>query len=497
MKIIFYILIFLFIFSFNFSLPYDPDLGWHLRYGEEIIQNRTVPSNDKYSHTYTGEAVVNYEWITDAVFYSIYRKYSFFGLSLIIGLFTSLAFFIPILFIKSDYYLKFLFATWALLGSATVLKNGPRPQNISLVFFSILLIILLYYDKTKKSIILCFLPLLFLIWANAHPGNYMGLGLYLIFIFCDALLFIFRLIKKQPAINAGKKIISLMLLSFVFVICLISTNIKPQTNRSGGFSLELVKATMLPARMAADTTSSGKVRLTISEWLPPMFVDISGTLFLLATLFSIALFTVRPFYKKDFKNLVLLLIFIYFSTLSRRNTPFFFLIFIPIVSVYVQDIISKTNIKKKSFWLNRIALIIIFLVILKLIPSKINIFEKGATTSAYCKELHYPCRALEFLRNKNIKGNIFNHYNWGGYLIWYARDYPVFIDGRMPWGKVFSEYETVSQLKDGWEGILEKYNVTVIIYPKNELFETLINTDGKWPKIYEDEDAIVLVKKNT
>ena len=44
---------------------------------------------------------------------------------------------------------------------------------------------------------------------------------------------------------------------------------------------------------------------------------------------------------------------------------------------------------------------------------------------------HFPSRAVDFLAQHHLPGPIFNHYDWGGYLIWRLHpEYPVFVDGR-------------------------------------------------------------------
>ena len=64
-KIFFVILIalgFWYITANNF----DPDLGWHLRVGEQIVNTGQIPRYDTFSHTMPGFEWVNHEWIVDA-----------------------------------------------------------------------------------------------------------------------------------------------------------------------------------------------------------------------------------------------------------------------------------------------------------------------------------------------------------------------------------------------------------------------------------------------
>lgn len=90
---------------------------------------------------------------------------------------------------------------------------------------------------------------------------------------------------------------------------------------------------------------------------------------------------------------------------------------------------------------------------------------------------------------------MFNPYNWGGFLIWQLREYPVFIDGRVPGIKIFFEYEKVVSLKKEWQEILEKYNVEWMIISPSPIFEEIVKIEGDWEKIYSDDLAVILKKK--
>jgi hypothetical protein len=42
----------------------------------------------------------------------------------------------------------------------------------------------------------------------------------------------------------------------------------------------------------------------------------------------------------------------------------------------------------------------------------------------------FPVKACDAIRANHLPPNIFNPFNWGGFLIWYMPEYPVSIDGR-------------------------------------------------------------------
>ena len=44
----------------------DPDLGWHLKVGEEILESGSVPHYDHFSHTMPGHEWIAHSWLADA-----------------------------------------------------------------------------------------------------------------------------------------------------------------------------------------------------------------------------------------------------------------------------------------------------------------------------------------------------------------------------------------------------------------------------------------------
>ena len=51
----------------------DPDLWWHLRTGELIVETGHVPHVDPFSLTRAGHAWISHEWLSDVIFYELYK----------------------------------------------------------------------------------------------------------------------------------------------------------------------------------------------------------------------------------------------------------------------------------------------------------------------------------------------------------------------------------------------------------------------------------------
>ena len=73
------------IFFFCFMRQTDYDWWWHLRVGQDIWQNKALPTVDTYSYTRAGQPFVVHEWLFELLTYLGYRAFSYRGLVVIMG----------------------------------------------------------------------------------------------------------------------------------------------------------------------------------------------------------------------------------------------------------------------------------------------------------------------------------------------------------------------------------------------------------------------------
>ncbi len=71
--IAFYLTIFAILIHNSFSYL-DPDLGWHLKVGEQILKERALPETDYYTYTYGGKFWLDIEWLSNILVYWVYSK---------------------------------------------------------------------------------------------------------------------------------------------------------------------------------------------------------------------------------------------------------------------------------------------------------------------------------------------------------------------------------------------------------------------------------------
>jgi hypothetical protein len=107
-----------------------------------------------------------------------------------------------------------------------------------------------------------------------------------------------------------------------------------------------------------------------------------------------------------------------------------------------------------------------------------------------------PKAAVDFVEKAGITGNVFNSYNFGGYLIF--RGIPTFVDGRQPpyTDKFLQEYYDTVKLRDSVNAfrLLDRYKVEwVLLLPEEPLAKSLAEKN-QWNNVYSDKYAVVFVR---
>ncbi len=360
----------------------DTDFGWHLRSGE-YITTHGIPHNDIFTYTAKNFVWINHEWLNDVIISTIYGFGGYALLAVFFGLLWSGT--ILLASRSSSWFLIFL-ATLAVLPYA-----GIRPVIWSLFFFVLLERILEKKNKYRAFI----LPIFFLIWANLHGGFVLGL----------AILGSYILVSKTK--------ISLPVVIATFFATLINP-----------YGLNLYREI---GRTLFDT----KLHVRILEWLP-LFFGSYGIFYI--ALFSALFLTVYKNKNRLHRIASLPGALLILSVASTRYLPFFIVSSLRYLEMWFRKFKRSippllTGTRRFTWYL------LIFL--------GTSVILYGIIYSLYSlqrdPEASYPKKAVAYLRLHPCKGNIFNAYDFGGYLIWRLPEQPVYIDGRMPSWKNFGQ----------------------------------------------------------
>jgi hypothetical protein len=108
----------------------------------------------------------------------------------------------------------------------------------------------------------------------------------------------------------------------------------------------------------------------------------------------------------------------------------------------------------------------------------------------------FPVDAVKWLQNHPQDGEMFNPFDWGGYLSLMLPEKKVFIDSQ---GDVYGEafirkYEQVITLAPDWQKILDEYNVRWALVNTDWPLVKALSAEG-WQEVYRDDTVVILIRK--
>jgi hypothetical protein len=466
------------------------DFFWHLKTGEWIWQHGALPSDDPFSFTTQGldrirdHFVLTSYWLSQVLYYLLYLTGGFPAIVLLRFLVMGfLVFFLlrrtpPIPPPGIHYGLTVL--TTILLAD---LFATDRPQMFSFLFFAVLLVLLQkkigttsFFGTKKGSCPYFLLPLLMLVWSNMHAGFVVGIATIALYIICEGLKLLSPSLNPMPRADYRK-------FALICVIAIGVSLINPNTRHflSGNiiFQHSYVTADSLDYQSAvrAFTASKAYSLLIYFFFLLMAVVGALGTL-----------------KKVNISELLLLLGTGFFSFISVRYVPFFMIAALPAVARYLSGLPKA---KIVSVGIAVIALCSTAVVVWSEAGNVRNISK----SASWVNDFKYPVAAAEFIDKAGLDGNMYNNFNWGGYLIWkLAPERKVFIDGRILDSNVYLDAMSINNASAAWKSLLNTYRINYVVIPiftRDGGVQPLLNAllaDNEWALIFYGFDSVIFIK---
>jgi hypothetical protein len=320
---------------------------------------------------------------------------------------------------------------------------------------------------------LLYIGLLFFIWAQLHSGFIFGFFLILIFAASEFIL------RKNKNIKVLLKALGIAALASLF-------------NPNG------IKTLLYPLSIISKKAAFANV----GEYQPIFDMLNAQPLVIAAFVIFMALGCVSFFpylsgKKNDGRSLAYFLIFLAFGYLAvkmMRNVSMFAVLCAPFISANLSNMPAVQNLRVKWKYLIIFSAVIIIIFVSFMLRWRIGFGVE--------KEFS-PRAAFNFVKESGLKGNMFNTYSIGGYIIWQGYpEYKVFMDGRndvYP-ETLLKEYDALVVKSKDIGATLSKYQVNYIIF---KLTELNINTvaalleNGDWELVYSDEMFAVFAGNNS
>ncbi len=456
-----------FVLAVRQSASIDPDLWWHLKAGQQIIDTGSIPHTDDYSFTKQGSEWVAHEWLSEVIMTGIYRLSGLVGLVTIFSLIIVLALWLTYRRCDGRPYAAGTAVLLAAAASSPLF--GVRPQIMTLLLASVYIVLLERFDPKEQTRRLWWLVPLMLFWVNLHAGFALGLVLIALYIVRAVLDHEWDQIKP---------------LLIVFLICTAVVPLNPNGFRMFSYPYETLTSTSMAA--------------FIQEWASPDFHKITFLPFAVLLLSTLAAMALSPS-RARLGQLCLVLITALGALRSARHIPIFSLFAAPVLAQHLWAIARDRDWDKllageeaRATGLKLVINIVLLLAPLALSVSRVWHF---ATHQSNYISIRNPIAAVEFLKANHLPGPIYNRYGWGGYLIYQLYpEYRVYIDGRADvYGDAFftEAMKTYDGVND-WARSLDRYGIkTVLISPDAPLANLLRNDGRNWKLVYEDEDAVI------
>jgi len=471
------IIIFALLFALAARIPVDTDTWWHIRSGEWTLSHGMITA-DPFSFTFNGQAWINHSWGAQIILYAVWQIGGAFGLAIYMaGLATAGMVFVYRM-CEGNTYLR---AFALILGAATAAVFwSPRPQMISF-FLSAVLLYLLFLYKRKKIDRLWLIPILMGIWGNLHAGFSIG------FIFMGGMIAgeilgnIFN--PKGETVIGWRGVRKLILIALLSAAALV---INP-------YGLQMLSVPF-------QTVSIGALRAYIQEWNSPNFQGRETWAFvgLLIGVLGAAGASKR---RLDWTDFVLVAGTAFMSLLAGRNIAVFAVVATPVLTYHLDSILSERGwtlrpMARASPMIARLNVLLVTLVLIGALAKVLLVLDTKTVDKAFRDYL--PVNAVEYLRENPPEGNMFNSYNWGGYLMWALPDEPVFVDGRTDlYGDAFLQrWLRTATGGDDWREMITEYDIGfTVIETGSGLANNLADEPG-WRLAYSDSMASIYVRES-
>jgi hypothetical protein len=462
------------------SLLKDPDTLWHIRTGQWILDNVQFPVVDIYSYTAAGKRWIAGEWLSE-IFLALAFKFGQWRGVVILSAITIAAVVATLSFYLLQ-NLRFSVAIgWATLTAFAISPHYlARPHLFSFLLLLVWLIILIdAYDSGDFKPSIPILVILIILWANLH-GSF-TLGLTLLFVFggyfcCD------KFVKRSY---------NQCWSTFVMVLAVcVAALLTPYGIFSALVTVELFNMKFLFQQ--------------IGEWKSPDFQVYQPLLLLFVGLFGvIAGLGIRL----RGPRLVVFVMMLLLALGHIRGLLMFFL---------VTPVVLARPIVARSMWWRATRLSnanssesavldpipryfemrpIVIPAICLAVAMLATVFSWGYTNSGPPASVA-PRAAIDFVKQNEISGNVFNSYDFGGYLIFSG--IPTFIDGRIPaTDDFFWKYAQTVKLVDINKAfqLLDDYRVTWVLLRPTEPLAKALGRSALWNEAYSDSYSVIFLRR--
>jgi hypothetical protein len=433
----------------------------HLKTGHWILENG-IPRGDIYSYTAPGTDWVAQSWLAEAFYGVIDSAFGPFGLRVMRAVIAVLVCFLAFRLaarLTRDRTRAMLLTFPALAASFTLWVE--RPLFLGVLAMVVLLWIVEVPDSFVGRHAKFTLPVLMWLWVNVH-GSF-ALGFFYIGLHLGG-----RWLEGSKPWTGRERELTIAAAIALAACCLNPYGISLLT-----FPLELL--------------SRGETLANVREWKSPDFHTLRGFLFgVWMVVFAVAAAVSRKRISR--RDLLVSVPFMLLGLWALRN--------IAVAPLIGLAVVARTLAVDEEPADKRLALNWVVLAMLLLLGFTSAV--EAAREDDYGLE-GYPVEAMQVIEERGLLGQeLLTSEAWGAYVIheYWPRQH-VFMDDRYDMYPIalIDDYFTLGAAGEGWDDILDRYGIDVVVWDVEKPLTQLLDLDQHWQRIHSDDLAAVWVRR--
>ena len=449
----------------------DPDTLWHLKVGSDIWRNFSLPVQDTYSFTFSGQPWIAEQWLSQLLFFGSYAAGGWKGVVILAAISVGLTTFLLCREIGrvANPRIAAITTLIAIFLASPVFAARP---HILILPLAVAWTASLFRAAEKPQAPSFFLLALLVAWANLHGSFPLAI-----------LIAGFAFLHFLETHGFGDRSLVMRWVGFL-ACCLPAILIHP-------YGIE-------PLYFAVQLSLGNDWIPMITEWLPFNARDKPIHEAGLLAFFAILLWT-RP---RLSLSKIAFVVFALHMFLTHQRFVFVYALLVPVA--IIRDMVPQDSHLSLTMWTGQARDFIESFVIrrfkamavvllLATIAAPLALLRNGVEPPSEV----FADKAIRFAQDNLLPGNVLNDYDFGGSLIFHG--VPTFVDGRtgqLFLGKFAAAVEEAGK-PDGASAFirqLDEYHIGWTLLRNADPRNLVLGRLPQWRRVYSDKDAVIYTR---
>ncbi len=477
----------------------DDDVFWHLSTGKWIVEHGAIPSTDVFGWHSSGTAWIPFEWGWDVLTFAIFSLTgNYAGIQILTSLLWAGTFFLLMRLMQK---LRVPLPAILLISFMTMLvtldRMTPRPHSVTALFLAVLIFV--YFSArvaTKRQFRrLALFPLLFVIWANIHPGVVSGLFLLMTIFVAEVMFALLGNSSRDKSSFVPPERRDLFILGAVTGCCLLAMLITPHPLSTYSYLYHHTRMRLLGG---------------IDEWMPPF--EAYDTFVLRAYKFLLFFGAIALVYCVRRKDPLPAVLYAAAGAYSLRAVRFMADFAVVTAIGTSLGLTALAELRRPFGRVLTSAVSAVFLcggfcyaiygVTDNSAYPRLNMyrhFGSGVDSNYFSFEM------VNFLKKEHLSGKVFNQLEIGGLLLWEREGEKNFIDSRNLGDSLAGDYFAIMSMRLGFDRKLDALGIDyIVLHPMNLLdsresmrqtpIPWLSDNRSEWKLVFWDDQSFVYVR---